>query len=207
MLPCTFRLSKTIVATVVRQNTSRSLVRGDLHLRRVAVYKTGGHEKEDIMGRKTAKQHQYGRPLRFGRRRLLAGAGPAAVVSAVGAVGLASPESASELQSARPTLLPLPVPSPLPGGIDASPPVGFIHGFVPGPEGSSTPFAGLPGMGLDVEPSTFTNFKGFTAFAVLSGQATGSDGKIYNVEFDVRAMEGEYVAEDGSHRRGTFGFF
>jgi hypothetical protein len=85
--------------------------------------------------------------------------------------------------------------------------VGFIHGFVPGPEGSSTPFAEIPGMGLDVEPSTFTNFQGFTAFAVLSGQATGSDGKTYNVEFDVRVMEGEYIAEDGSHQRGTFGFF
>ncbi len=50
-------------------------------------------------------------------------------------------------------------------------------------------------------------FQGFTAFAVLSGQATGSDGKTYNVEFDVRVMEGEYIAEDGSHQRGTFGFF
>jgi hypothetical protein len=62
-------------------------------------------------------------------------------------------------------------------------------------------------MGLDVEPSTFTNFQGFTAFAILSGQATGSDGKIYNVELDVRVIEGEYIAEDRSHQRGTFGFF
>jgi hypothetical protein len=62
-------------------------------------------------------------------------------------------------------------------------------------------------MGLDVEPSTLTNFQGFTAFAVLAGQATGSDGKTYNVECDVRVMEGEYVAEDGSHQQGTFGFF
>jgi hypothetical protein len=62
-------------------------------------------------------------------------------------------------------------------------------------------------MGLDVEPSLLTNFQGFTTFAVISGQATGSDGKTYNVEFDVRVMEGEYVAEGGSHHRGTFGFF
>lgn len=158
------------------------------------------------MRRKTTKQGQSGRPFRFGRRHLLVGAGTAAVVSTVGAVGLASSASEIELPSAKPTLSPLPVPSPIPGGIDV-PPVGFIHGFVPGPEGSSTPFAEIPGMGLDVEPSTFTNFKGFTAFAVLSGQATGSDGKIYNVEFDVRVMEGEYVAEDRSHHRGTFGFF
>ena len=159
------------------------------------------------MRRKTTKQRQYGRPFRFGRRHLLVDAGTAAVVSTVGAVGLSRSASEIELPSAKPTLSPLPVPSPIPGGIDAPPPVGFIHGFVPGPESSSTPFAGLPGMGLDVEPSTLTNFKGFTVFAVLSGQATGSDGKSYNVEFDVRVMEGEYVAEDGSHQRGTFGFF
>jgi hypothetical protein len=85
--------------------------------------------------------------------------------------------------------------------------VGFIHAFVPGPEGSATPFAGIPGMGLDVEPSTLTDFQGFAAFAVLAGRATGSDGKSYNVECDVRVMEGEYVAEDGSHQRGTFRFF
>ena len=52
-----------------------------------------------------------------------------------------------------------------------------------------------------------TNFKGFTAFAILSGQAEGSDGKTYNVEFDLRVMEGEYIAEDGSHQQGTFAFF
>jgi hypothetical protein len=62
-------------------------------------------------------------------------------------------------------------------------------------------------MGLDVEPSTITNFTGFTAFAVLAGQAEGSDGKIYNVEFDLRVMEGEYVAEDESLQQGTFAFF
>jgi hypothetical protein len=182
------------------------LVRGDFHLRKVAVYKTGRHEKEDTMGRKTTKQGQSGRSLRFGRRYLLAGAGTVAVVGAVGTVGLAGPESVRELPSAKPTLSPLPVPLPIPGEIEV-PPVGFIHGFVPGPEGFFTPFAGIPGMGLDVEPSTFTNFQGFTAFAILSGQAAGSDGKIYNVEFDVRAMEGEYIAEDGSHQWGTCGFF
>ena len=36
---------------------------------------------------------------------------------------------------------------------------------------------------------------------------TISDGKIYNVEFDVRVMEGEYIAEDGSAQHGVFGFF
>jgi hypothetical protein len=50
-------------------------------------------------------------------------------------------------------------------------------------------------------------FSGSPAFAVLSGQAEGSDGKTYNVEFDLRVMEGEYIAEDGSHQQGTFAFF
>jgi hypothetical protein len=86
--------------------------------------------------------------------------------------------------------------------------VGAVHGwFVPGPEGTSTPIIGIPGLGLDVEPSTMTNFKGFTAFAILAGQAEGSDGKTYNLESDLRVMEGEYVVEDGSHHQGTFMFF
>jgi hypothetical protein len=116
------------------------------------------------------------------------------------ALRLASPASAMELRQA------LPAPSPIPGGIDA-PPVGFLHWFLPGPEGSSTPVTGFPALGLDVEPSTITNFAGFTAFAVLAGEAEGSDGKTYKVEFDLRVMEGEYVAEDGSLQQGAFGLF
>jgi hypothetical protein len=144
---------------------------------------------------------QYGAPLRIGRRRLLVGTGAAAaVVGAVGAVGVARPVAAMELRRA------LPAPSPIPGGIDA-PPVGFIHWFLPGPVSSSTPFAKIPGFGLDVEPSTITDFKGFTALAVLSGQAEDSDGTIYNVEFDVRVMQGEYIAAGGSRQRGVFGLF
>lgn len=138
--------------------------------------------------------------LRIGRRRLLAGGGAAAVVGSVGTVGLASPEEAMELPRVKPA------PSPILGGTEV-PDVGLVHGFIPGPEGSTTPFAGSPGIGLDVEPSTITNFEGFTVFAVLSGQAEGSDGKTYNVEVDVRVMQGKYIAEDGSRQRGTFGFF
>jgi hypothetical protein len=36
------------------------------------------------------------------------------------------------------------------------------------------------------------------------GTATGSDGRQYNLETDMRAMEGTYVAEDGSRQRGLF---
>lgn len=39
------------------------------------------------------------------------------------------------------------------------------------------------------------------------GKPRAADGKTYNVEFDLRVMEGKYVAEDGSHHRGAFGFF
>lgn len=99
----------------------------------------------------------------------------------------------------------MPAPSPIPGGVDA-PPVGFIHWFLPGPPDATTPFLGIPGFGLDVEPSTITDYEGFTAFAVLSGQARGGDGRAYDVEFDVRVMHGRYVAE-GVPRNATFGFF
>ena len=141
--------------------------------------------------------HQDGAPRRIGRRRLLVGTGAAAaVVGAIGAGGQVKPASATELRRGKPA------PLPIPGGVEAGP-----HIFLPGPVGSFTPFFQLPGGGLDVEPSTMTNFKGFTAFAILSGQAEGSDGKTYNVEFDLRVMEGEYIAEDGSHQQGTFAFF
>jgi hypothetical protein len=33
------------------------------------------------------------------------------------------------------------------------------------------------------------------------GTATGSDGRQYNLETDMRAMAGTYVAEDGSRQR------
>src|SRR4029450_4417688 len=58
--------------------------------------------------------------------------------------------------------------------------------------------------GLDVEPSVITDYKGVTALAFHVGTATGSDGKQYNLETDLRAMEGSYVAEDGSRKRGLF---
>ena len=142
--------------------------------------------------------HQDGAPRRIGRRLLLVGTGAAAaVVGAIGAVGQVKPASATELRRAKPA------PLPIPGGVEAGP----LTSFCLGPVGSFTPFFQLPGGGLDVEPSTMTNFKGFTAFAILSGQAEGSDGKTYNVEFDLRVMEGEYIAEDESHQQGTFAFF
>ena len=77
---------------------------------------------------------------------------------------------------------------PLPGGGEA--PVGVVHGwFVPGPEGTVTPIIGIPGLGLDVEPSLITDFMGFTAFAIVAGQAEGSDGKTYSLS----QLKGKHV--------------
>jgi hypothetical protein len=100
---------------------------------------------------------------------------------------------------------PLPAPKPIPGGLQI-PDVPLLHVFVPGPEGVTLPFTQTPLMGLDVEPSTITDYKGATAMAYLVGTATGSDGKDYDLEVDIRGYEGQYVAADGSLNFGTFGF-
>jgi hypothetical protein len=89
-------------------------------------------------------------------------------------------------------------PVPSPGGIQV-PGGPFIHIFFPGPESLNPLF-----MGIDVEPSVITDFRGFSAIAYLAGTATGNDGKLYNLEADIRVYQGEYVASDGSHHFGTF---
>jgi len=66
------------------------------------------------------------------------------------------------------------------------------------------PFSGGAPQGLNVEPSTITDFRGATAMAYHVGEAKGSDGNTYNLETDIRAMEGKYVAVDGKTRRGSF---
>jgi hypothetical protein len=59
-------------------------------------------------------------------------------------------------------------------------------------------------QGLDVEPSTLTDFHGTSAVAFHVGEAKGSDGHTYNLETDMRVMEGKYVAVDGTMRHGSF---
>jgi hypothetical protein len=66
------------------------------------------------------------------------------------------------------------------------------------------PFTKVPLQGLNVEPSTITDFDGATALAYHVGKATGSDGKTYNLETDFRIMEGQYVSVEGTRRHGTF---
>jgi hypothetical protein len=68
------------------------------------------------------------------------------------------------------------------------------------------PFSGVQLQGLDIEPSVITNYAGTTAVAFHVGRAVGSDGARYNLETDMRAIQGTHVAADGSRRHGTFGF-
>jgi hypothetical protein len=96
----------------------------------------------------------------------------------------------------------LPAPTPIPGGLQLGP--GFvIHVFAPGDPSVTLPFTGLTLQGFDVEPGTITDFKGSNAVAFHVGTAEGSDGRTFNVETDVRVMEGEYVV-GGTTRRGAF---
>jgi hypothetical protein len=111
------------------------------------------------MRRNIKKQCPYGRSLRLSRRHLLAGAASAAMVSTVGAVSLVHAASQTARQSARLTRSPLPVPSPIPGGIEV-PDVGFVHGFVSGPEGSITPFVGVPARGWTLSPARSPTTRG-----------------------------------------------
>ena len=153
------------------------------------------------MKKNSMNRRQQAAPFKITRRQLMAGVGAATLAGSIGTISRALPAAAVEMRRARPA------PAPIPGGVDVGEPVGLIHWFLPGPEGSVTPYNALEGMGLDVEPSSLTDYQGFTTYAVISGQAEGSDGKIYNVEFDVRVMEGDYIAEDGSAQHGVFGFF
>jgi len=134
-----------------------------------------------------------------GRRDVLkygAFAGAAAVIGS--SVGVASPAQAHERRSLLPT------PKPIPGGFDPGLP--GIHIWAPGPPEITLPYSGLTLQGLDVDPSAITDRSGFTSLAFHAGTATGSDGKQYNLETDMRAFRGRYIAADGTPQHGAFGF-
>ena len=104
---------------------------------------------------------------------------------------------------------PVSAPNPIPGGTDLSgfglsPPYDFIHWFAPGPVGITLPFTGVPLEGLDVEPSTLTDFRGSTAYTYLVGQAKGDDGDTYDLEVDLRVFDGKYISMDGEINYATF---
>lgn len=138
--------------------------------------------------------------MRIGRRGVLAGAAALATTAAV--------QTATSGRASAAGGIPVgPAPKPIPGGIDSGDPnVGFIHWWLPGPEGSSTPIIGIPGFGLDVDPSLITDFDGISAMAVVAGSVRGSDGVDYPCEFDVRAMKGRFVDVEGTTRTGAFAF-
>ena len=133
--------------------------------------------------------------FQVGRRSFLLGTAGAL------AVGPPSPLARPKISEAHAP--PLPAPKPIPGGTEF-PPFPLIHELFPGLETITLPFTLVTLQGLNVEPSTITDFKGFTALAYHVGTATGSDGKTYKLETDIRVMEGDYIAEDGSHHEGTF---
>jgi hypothetical protein len=140
---------------------------------------------------------------RVGRRRLLVGTAGALAGTAF-AASLSHPAVAqTQAQGLASRARPLPPPKPIPGGIQI-PGGPLIHIFLPGPTNTTLPFSGLQLQGLNVEPSTITDFNGATALAYLVGSATGSDGKRYNLEADLRIFEGTYIAETGARREGTF---
>lgn len=88
---------------------------------------------------------------------------------------------------------PVPIPQTYPG----TP----FHVLAPGPAGP-----GLPFLGEDVDPSTITNLRALVGYSVAAGTALGSDGVAYDMVVDMRFMRGVYVAADGTHHFGTFGF-
>jgi len=141
-------------------------------------------------------------------RRRFIGAAAASVAGAASAVAIgATPAAASP---GRHTFSTLPAPKPIAFSTPPDPtvPVPFdsINWALPGPVGASTQFIGIPSFGPDADPNTIGDFEGFTAYAVVAGTATGSDGEPFDCEFDVRVMQGRYVAEDGSQHSGTFAF-
>jgi hypothetical protein len=150
--------------------------------------------------------HTHGWEGGFSRRRFIHTAAAGATALAFGS-GLSSRALARDDDNGHDK--PLPEPKPIPGGTDLSelglkPPYDFIHELLPGPKGVVLPFTGVQLEGLNVEPSTITDFKGATALAYHVGKAKGSDGKTYNLETDFRVMEGHYVSVEGTRRQGTF---
>jgi hypothetical protein len=132
------------------------------------------------------------------RYAALVGAG----VAATSSVGLLSPAAAhDDHDDDHDHEGVLPPPRPIPGGIAPG-----LHVFAPGPPEVTLPFSGLQLQGLDVEPSVMTDYAGFTALAFHAGTAVANDGTRYNLETDMRAYRGRYVASDGTTRHGAFGF-
>jgi len=99
----------------------------------------------------------------------------------------------------------LAAPKPIPGGV-VLPDGTRIHVWPAGDPAVTLPFTGGTLKGFDADPSTITDFRGFSAIAYHVGSAIGSDGATYDLETHMTALQGTYVAADGTRRFGTFAF-
>jgi hypothetical protein len=86
-------------------------------------------------------------------------------------------------------------PKPIPGGFSLGPGEPTFHAL----------------GGLGTEPASITDFNGVVGIAFVTGTGTGMDtttGATRSLLFDsdMRFMQGEYIAVDGHHYQGTFGF-
>ncbi len=91
------------------------------------------------------------------------------------------------------------VARPIPGGDVLGPPdfpPVLVQQFLPGPD--------IGFDGLNAEPNGITDFRGLAALAYTVGTATDTNGNTYIAQTDIRLYQGEYIALDGSHQRGTF---
>ncbi len=152
------------------------------------------------------------------RRSFLTGVGAAAALGSAAVLGVADPAEAAGKgggfgsgtnvfsNSSAPRPIEAVVGTAEPGFVPP-PPFDFIHWLLPGPPGATTQILNLPAFGLDADPSLMSDYHGFTAYAVLAGSARGNNGEEYDVELDIRVMDGKYVGEDGRTHEGTFGFF
>jgi len=129
-----------------------------------------------------------------------------AAIAAAGATGsLAGPARTladGHRRHGGPSAVP---PTPIPGGIQI-PDGPQIHVWAPGDPSVTLPLSGMTLMGFDVDPSAITDFRGFSAVAFHVGTAQGSDGATYDVETDLRAYKGTYIAADGRERFASFAF-
>jgi hypothetical protein len=128
--------------------------------------------------------------------------------AAIGAAGLMGSLAASEPGLAHGDEFPhdrVVPPKPIPGGIQI-PDGPQFHVWAPGDPSVTLPFSGLTLMGFDVDPGTIVDFRGFSAVAFHAGTAVGSDGATYNLETDLRAYKGTYIAADGTRRFASFAF-
>jgi hypothetical protein len=125
-----------------------------------------------------------------------------AATAAAGVTGatLAGPASTAAAggEDHRQALVP---PKPIPGGVAPQ-----AHVWPAGDPTVTLPFTHGTLKGFDVDPSTITDFRGFSALAYHAGTATGSDGATYNLETHMTVQQGSYVASDGTRHFGTFSF-